>query len=713
MYIGAGNFTKVTLPSGYTQVEYIQSNGSSYIDTGVLSSSALEIDITFDAVNLSSSSYARFFFGAEQSTKRFVLWYGLVADDSYSTRRFSFKVGNDVGIAAQKLTEGGPKRVSFSNTGVKQYVDGVWKTLHSFDGGTWTGSYNIHLFKWNQGSTDNSSDKRIYACKMYNNGTIVRDFVPAKNSSGVVGLYDIVNNSFYTDAAGGSFTCGDVYKSNISRKVKKMYIGVEEMPTTGSLSLPSGYTQLEYIESTGTQYIDTGFIPNQDTRVKGKFVIPVDGSTNFLFGSRTSGTSNNYMFVASNSNYYLSGYNTTQDAFASSYNSSNPITIDKNKQTTTITLSDGTSGSVSGTYGNFSAPYNMVLFGCNNNGSMRYGKCRIYNISIYDNGSPVMLCKAAVNSAGVAGLYDEYNGIFYTNAGTGEFVKGPALGPVARKVKKAYIGDENGIARLFFGGVDPATMTISYTGNYTDQADVVMSGKTYRLLTLTSSGTLTLEDSVQADVWLCGGGSSGLADTGGQGGGGGYFTLSENYNINSPVACVIGAGGATNSNYKTFNAGGQSSFGTITANGASNKNGASGGGGGYDNFAGGSGGGKSTVPFGETSLFDQHSAGGGGGSMRDRESSDYAQGGNGGSNGANGSSATDGKYQASTGGTKGGGAGPKPAASDSSCYGGAATFYGSGGGGASYYISTGGNHYWGYGGAGYQGVVYVRIPYEQ
>ena len=31
--------------------------------------------------------------------------------------------------------------------------------------------------------------------------------------------------------------------------------------------LPSGYTELQYIESTGTQYINTGFQPNQNTRV--------------------------------------------------------------------------------------------------------------------------------------------------------------------------------------------------------------------------------------------------------------------------------------------------------------------------------------------------------------------------------------------------------------------------------------------------------------
>ena len=32
------------------------------------------------------------------------------------------------------------------------------------------------------------------------------------------------------------------------------------VPTFAAANLPSGYTELEYIESTGTQYIDTGVI---------------------------------------------------------------------------------------------------------------------------------------------------------------------------------------------------------------------------------------------------------------------------------------------------------------------------------------------------------------------------------------------------------------------------------------------------------------------
>ena len=52
--------------------------------------------------------------------------------------------------------------------------------------------------------------------------------------------------------------------------------------------LPSGYTELEYIQSSGTQYIDTGFKPNQDTRVVGdmQFMDNTSGNPASLFGYR-------------------------------------------------------------------------------------------------------------------------------------------------------------------------------------------------------------------------------------------------------------------------------------------------------------------------------------------------------------------------------------------------------------------------------------------
>lgn len=41
-------------------------------------------------------------------------------------------------------------------------------------------------------------------------GAQVRNFIPCKNISGILGLYDIVNNIFYTNAGTGTFTAGPI-----------------------------------------------------------------------------------------------------------------------------------------------------------------------------------------------------------------------------------------------------------------------------------------------------------------------------------------------------------------------------------------------------------------------------------------------------------------------------------------------------------------------
>jgi hypothetical protein len=123
--------------------------------------------------------------------------------------------------------------------------------------------------------------------------------------------------------------------------------------------------------------------------------------------------------------------------------------------------------------------------------------------------------------------------------------------------------------------------------------------------------------------------------------------------------------------------------------------------------------GMSTVPFLETSMFDPHSAGGGGGGRRDRYDDLQSSGGSGGSDGSDGGTYTSSGYNPGAAGEKGGGAGGKGASSSSTNKGADATFYGSGGGGGGLYVSTSEVETVGKSGAGYQGVIYVRIPYEQ
>ena len=68
--------------------------------------------------------------------------------------------------------------------------------------------------------------------------------------------------------------------------------------------LPSGHKPLEYIESSGTQYIDTGFIPNQDTRVVVDFEF-IDFTEDYggVFGGR-NGNTNAFAFYYGKSTIY-------------------------------------------------------------------------------------------------------------------------------------------------------------------------------------------------------------------------------------------------------------------------------------------------------------------------------------------------------------------------------------------------------------------------
>ena len=59
-----------------------------------------------------------------------------------------------------------------------------------------------------------STQGKYYSVKFEKNNTLIRNFVPAKNSSGVVGMYDLADpnpaTAFHTNAGTGTFTAGPV-----------------------------------------------------------------------------------------------------------------------------------------------------------------------------------------------------------------------------------------------------------------------------------------------------------------------------------------------------------------------------------------------------------------------------------------------------------------------------------------------------------------------
>ena len=93
---------------------------------------------------------------------------------------------------------------------------------------------------------------KIYYCKIYENDSLVRDYVPCIDTQlGVAGFYDLVDNRFFGNKGTGLFIYGNDTINGV--RIPK--------------NLPEEYQEVEYIESTGTQHIDTKLVPTEKMRI--------------------------------------------------------------------------------------------------------------------------------------------------------------------------------------------------------------------------------------------------------------------------------------------------------------------------------------------------------------------------------------------------------------------------------------------------------------
>lgn len=195
------------------------------------------------------------------------------------------------------------------------------------------------------------------------------------------------------------------------------------LKTDAKSSLPSGYIELPYIESNGTQYINTNFKPNQNTRIVMNFQIKTTASTwECIFGTRdSSDNTNTFAFWNDTSNafgiYYKSSGNI--DYFSSTTSTDGKITIDINKNLSTLNNQILNLSTQS-----FSSSYPVYLSAVNNAGTAQYySNLKIYKCKIYDNGTLIRnYIPALRTSDSKAGLYDLVNKVFYPDAAGGNFI---------------------------------------------------------------------------------------------------------------------------------------------------------------------------------------------------------------------------------------------------------------------------------------------------
>ena len=197
------------------------------------------------------------------------------------------------------------------------------------------------------------------------------------------------------------------------------------------MSLPSGYRKLEYIQSTGTQYIDTGVSAPSGMRIQCEVdITSYNSSLNMLFGSHDTDSPyyRNYLAVTNGGKWEIGAYNPANfgSVSAGTKYKIDVCTIRGSIFCKINGVDQGVSTALDNNIGTRSAR-NIYLFGLNYTGGLLPANMRLYELTMYldaDAATPVGHFIPCKNASGVIGLWDDTNSVFYQNAGSGTFTAG-------------------------------------------------------------------------------------------------------------------------------------------------------------------------------------------------------------------------------------------------------------------------------------------------
>ncbi|MGO5077457.1 hypothetical protein ACTQ3J_06465 [Oscillospiraceae bacterium LCP25S3_E3] len=186
-------------------------------------------------------------------------------------------------------------------------------------------------------------------------------------------------------------------------------------------SQQSLYTELEYIESTGTQYIDTKYICSNDTKIEIDFAIGSFDTRNALFGIIDSSVgANSYFYSWINNKKLQLRFGQFGKTMSTELEIGQRYVLIQGKQKASV--NDVELGGWSNTL--TKAANSIFLMALRNNTVASYQfKGRIYGFKIYENDILVMdLIPVFDNKIGVACMYDKISNEFLYNKGTGKFL---------------------------------------------------------------------------------------------------------------------------------------------------------------------------------------------------------------------------------------------------------------------------------------------------
>lgn len=203
LIIPHADFSDVSvLPSsaGYEGLNAIVTTGTQYIDSGVNANNGISIEL--DVAGFSFESSSSWLCGARHQMNDTVYSFGILADSRQRFYRFD---NGDISFDTRSIAVDSPSRTKFYLSNVLAKAGDI---SISFNRYTFDFNENVYIFNTQKDGVPDASASSVtcYGVKMWSDDILIRDLRPAKRiSDNEIGMYDVVNGSFYTNAGIGVF----------------------------------------------------------------------------------------------------------------------------------------------------------------------------------------------------------------------------------------------------------------------------------------------------------------------------------------------------------------------------------------------------------------------------------------------------------------------------------------------------------------------------
>ena len=395
------------LGPGIRQLDYIESDGSQYIDTGLAVDGSMSVEVDFMLTEFPESGTIGVFGarkGAGSGNISSLFSSGAIVIDynnrtSYSDARLQFSATEGFQANMRYTMELTPIYRVLRNAEGQVLAKKAYGSADS----TWKAAGNLYIFKINDATLTHSCAKmRLYRLRITrSDGSVVRDFVPCLDSNDKPGLYDCVTGAVLPQEAGNDFTYGgvvgasaDVPHLRAHTTVQLVSMGSTNLPVTVSATLTSLASELDaYIESDHTQFIDLGFKLSSETVIDLDFM-PVGAVSSGAyalqgyFGARTTATDRNIEVIYNTPTFSIDlNYDTQETSqFRTSYASSTSARYLAHIESGNVSLTDFKSGLARASSKveavSFETEQNAHLFDSGAGGSFTFGKMRFYSLKV-------------------------------------------------------------------------------------------------------------------------------------------------------------------------------------------------------------------------------------------------------------------------------------------------------------------------------------------